>query len=543
MKKRFIFACMVWLFVFLIYNNNYGYCKSEEDHYIRVGLKRASNVNNYIGVKGKDSFEIGYLNDEDSFAAVIDNFSNNDFYIQFDEYYNYNDGKHIRITENTENTDCGPIHLEIKKEFKSYEDVQNYIKNNKKNGVKLYPAYDGEFKVWCGQFRSVNEANKYKSKLKYLNKSLNVINNDKFRVLFIDQEEILLAFNLDQNLFICSKEKSDIPLVNVDDKKYRGYITFTYNDGELIPINYIKLNEYLYGVVAKEISSTWPIESIKAQAVAARNYAIIYMGKNTYSGYDLDDTQNNQAYEGYGLEKTIINKAVDETKNIVVKYKGKIVPTYYHSTSGGHTENSENIWENYVGYLRGVEDYFSLGSPNDSWELILKKEEIDQILKENEYDIGSVENIKILESSEYGRVLQLLIQGTKDSIVFNKGKARLVFGTRKLKSNWFDIYSDADVCVFNPDTNEIEKSRINNMSILSEDKKSKSKKNNKKYYVMDGEQIKAIPNNANEYTILGRGWGHGLGMSQWGSKTMAEQGYSYKEILSHYYTDITIEHE
>ncbi|WDV47536.1 SpoIID/LytB domain-containing protein [Clostridiaceae bacterium M8S5] len=511
MNKRFVFTCLL---VFLMVTS-VSYCKDIDNNYIKVGLKRATNDNNSINIVCEDITTVGQLDSDGNFTNIIDNLNINNFNVQIDKY----------------------LHIEIKKDFRSYEEAVDFVNSNKRNGINLFIVYDGNFKVWCNKFNDISNAKSYESKLDYINHSKKVVNGSGTRMILIDNNQnIRFAYNLKEKLYLKNTTVNKISVIGVTGKKYRGYISFGNKEGLLIPINTLKLNEYLYGVVAKEISSTWPIESIKAQAVAARNYGAMYIGKGKAGEYDLDDTQNSQSYEGYSFEKAIINKAIDDTKDVVIKYKGEIVPTYYHSNSGGHTEDSENVWGGYEGYIRGVEDEFSIGSPSDTWELVLNKEQINEKLLASGYDLGAIKNIEIIEASKYGRVQQLLIEGSKDKAILIKGKARLVFGTTKIKSAWFEVSGGQDSYVFDVNSGQITKTAVDNKKILNS-------KGNNDIYIYDGNETIRLENGSGKYTFTGKGYGHGIGMSQWGSKAMAEQGYDYKAILKHYYTDITIVQE
>jgi len=278
------------------------------------------------------------------------------------------------------------------------------------------------------------------------------------------------------------------------------------------------------------------MEALKAQAVAARNYTIINMGKHNGNGFDLCSTTHCQAYKGYSKEHERTNIAVEETKNRLLYYGEKLATTFYHSSSGGHTENSENVWNDEIPYIRGVDDPFSLGSPNDSWILELDKGEIKKKLEENNMNIGDIIDINIIETSEFGRALKVEFSGTKGKVVLEKEKVRYLFGTSSLKSIWYNIKTDSDINIYDVTTDSIKVKRPAGLSIISTTGQRTVKPANEKI------SIKGLFNVANyniipyNYIFDGKGWGHGLGMSQYGAKGMAESGYNYVEILEYYYT-------
>lgn len=138
---------------------------------------------------------------------------------------------------------------------------------------------------------------------------------------------------------------------------YRGNIII-YNTGKgLTVINEVDLETYIRGVVPSEMPSSWNIEAHKAQAIAARSYAIANLGKRAKSGYDLKDTPEDQAYGGASAETIRTNEAVNETKGQVLVYGNKVIPAYYHSSSGGYTINSGAVWYKDLPFVKSVPSY------------------------------------------------------------------------------------------------------------------------------------------------------------------------------------------
>ena len=138
---------------------------------------------------------------------------------------------------------------------------------------------------------------------------------------------------------------------------YRGEFIVINNNGSLTVVNNIPLEEYILGVVPSEMPSKWNIEALKAQAIAARSYAIANRGKRASRGYDLKDTPEDQAYGGASSETSATNSAVAQTKGIVVTYNKKIIPAYYSASAGGHTVNSGEIWNKDLPFLRSVPSF------------------------------------------------------------------------------------------------------------------------------------------------------------------------------------------
>lgn len=138
---------------------------------------------------------------------------------------------------------------------------------------------------------------------------------------------------------------------------YRGALIVENRGGNIVVINDLPLEDYILGVVPSEMPSKWNYEALKAQAIAARSYAIANRGKRASRGYDLKDTPEDQAYGGASSETYSTNKAVIETKGIVVTYNKKVIPAYYSASAGGHTVNSGQVWNKDLPYLRAVPSF------------------------------------------------------------------------------------------------------------------------------------------------------------------------------------------
>lgn len=253
--------------------------------------------------------------------------------------------------------------------------------------------------------------------------------------------------------------------------KYLGSFSFKVDSGKILPINSIFIEDYLKGVVSFEMSDSFPIEALKAQAVAARNYAFSRVGYCTLKGYDFDDTTNYQVYGGYNEAYKNVIAAVDSTKGQTLLYNDKLVETLYGSSDGGYTEDAINVWGNPTPYLISKPDsYDTQGWPYGN--VVLSNSQIDTILKTKKYLTSTDTFVKLDLSSitRYisGRVSNINViyvnsTGTSVTLPITMDKARTFLG---LPSSNYTVTYDP--------------------TILS-------------------------------YTFSGKGNGHGLGMSQIGA--------------------------
>lgn len=543
-KKLFIINFFI---VFALLFSIHVHASPEAPERIRIGLNYNS-VTDIININSTSPTLITILNGEENPVSLSIS-KPIKFSIRSDGYYNIvkSEIKKIQYIKAVkyEGKLLGPYHIQIGDNCPDYESANKLLSKIKSSIPDSYLVYDGDWKVWTGLFLDEKECKEnisvYQSK--YSSFTYKIVEPDANRVQVIDdRDSSVLMIYKNQEINIRPVDESNVNnLLEFNGTKYRGSICIrTQENGSLSVINDIALDEYLYSVVGSEVNSSWHEEALKAQAVAARNYAIINMGKHNDEGFNLCSTTHCQAYKGYAKEHERTNLAVDETKNKLLYYGDQLATTFYHSSSGGHTENSEDIWSDKVPYLRGVEDPYSLGSPNDSWILELNKAEIKKKLEENNMNIGEIIDINIIETSEYGRVTKIDFIGTEGKVTLEKEKIRYLFGTSNLKSIWYDIKTDSDINIYDVSTNSIQINRPTGLNVISALGSSTIKPANGKISVkglFDVENYDIIPNT---YTFNGKGWGHGLGMSQYGAKGMAEKGYNYIEILEYYYTGTNV---
>lgn len=354
-----------------------------------------------------------------------------------------------------------------------------------------------------------------------------------------------LTFESNSNSKTFDVDKDGIVIATLDDEEYIKYngieyrgelVLYRFSDSDITVVNVVDLEEYLYGVVPKEMSAGHPLEALKAQAVAARTYACDSVGKYKKWNFDVTNTTSDQAYGGVNAEKSDTTKAIDKTAGEVVTYNGKIVFTPFFSTSAGYTEASENVWNSALPHLVSVSDEYQLKDASyASWKVTYTKDEIEELLKDKK--IGELVSVNIVEKSPSNAILKLEFIGTKDTYTIEKERVRTFFN---LRSQFYNLITNNTVAVIgaNGITTEKALSEVryavgNKTKKISTDLSNvvlKGNKNEKKYSLI-----------CDEYVFDGSGWGHGVGMSQNGAIGMAKEGFTYDEILKWYYTDIEIE--
>lgn len=465
--------------------------------------------------------------------------------IRRDEYYKVFKGEESEINyvraAKYEGEVIGPYHIQIGDTYSDIEMARHILNRFSSITPAVFLVYDGGWKVWSQLYLDESEClNQIKNMQNEISDTgYSVVYPDKKRIQILDDAtgKLILLINSEEKVKVTpTAVKGKVSAFQFKGKKYRGSITMqSLAESDVTLINELLLDEYLYSVVPSEMQSSWPLEALKAQAVAARNYAMATMGKHNDKGFDLCSGEHCQAYKGMDQEVSSSTEAVNATKGKIITYDGKLVTAFYHSTSGGHTENSENVWGTKTDYIRGVDDKYSIGSPYDNWTLDMDKAALKEKLIQANEDLGEIIDIRILEVSEYGRVQRLEVEGTKETKVYEKEKVRGIIGTSTLKSIWYKLKTDADIFVRGSLLGGSQQDRTSRMYVVSAAGKSKVGNATKKVSVKGISSAKAYNAVPSIYTFEGKGYGHGLGMSQYGAKGMAEAGNNYEKILEYYY--------
>lgn len=270
----------------------------------------------------------------------------------------------------------------------------------------------------------------------------------------------------------------------VNGNRYRGKIEIARNGNKIKVINIIELEEYLYGVLKNEMSDKAPIESLKAQAVIARTFALANLKKHEKKdGYNLCPKIHCQVYKGMDTETDNVIKAVNDTNGQILTYNGVVAETFYYAWCAGVTASSKLVWGREFSYLTEIYDPFCKKKyPNDEWKWTLSLNEIKDILNRNGQNIGDISSIQSGSKATGGRVNEIIITHTNGISTISANKFRLLAGSDKIWSTIFTIIS-----------------------------------------------------NGNRVTFQGKGKGHGVGLCQRGAVAMGELGYNYKQILGFYY--------
>ncbi len=288
-------------------------------------------------------------------------------------------------------------------------------------------------------------------------------------------------------------------LLVLNQRRYRGSLLLRPQGEGLQAINRLPLEPYLMGVVGSEMPNSWPQAALRAQAVASRTYVLQQL--RPQAPFDVKATVASQVYKGVEAESTAVRQAVTSTEGKVLLHGQQLINAVFHSSSGGATENSGDLWNRQLPYLVSVPDFDS-ASPVSRWEKALEPEDLRQSFKE----IGGAVSIEPLQTSPTGRLRRAKVIGPGGELVLTGSELRQRLGLRSTLVHF--SFEPADR--INPQTQG---------------------------QGQPAPVVASIPEPSSSLRLMvrGRGYGHGVGMSQWGAYALALRGKSYEDILRHYY--------
>lgn len=538
--KAITFVVIGLTTLFILNSTVFAYALPER---IRVGLEYKYKEVDTVPITN-DRIEIGIENNEE-FCSETEISSRNGFAVSMPS------GKTI---------DANEFYGNYSEAIRASEDL------TKMWGYDAVPAYVGK-KLWgiylCGV--ADNQA-------KYVADDVtgSVISSSSNLMVLKDGKDIVMAFN---EIYpqISHGDSSDV--ITLSDRSYRGIVEFgRYTGNKITAVNVVDMDEYLYGVVPSEMPPSWEKEALKAQAVAARSYAATSMAVHQKSGYNVCDNTNCQVYIGYNQEKAATNRAVDETSGIAAYYNGQPINAVFCSSSGGSTDDAGNVWTYDIAYLKAVPEINETGV--STWTRAFTAEQMKTILAGKNINIGTIKNMEITSAGAYGRVQEVTITGSNGTKVLTKEETRTIFsGTSEgsLKSRMYTINGAGGGNITNTTTTKsatvsvqnkasVTQIDLENSYILGSSSNLVSGGKISAPHAIAGENIvseieakittsKTVNNSTSPigtvapgtFVFTGKGLGHGVGMSQYGANGMAQQGYTYDEILKYYYTGITVE--
>ncbi|GAU78565.1 SpoIID/LytB domain-containing protein [Fusibacter sp. 3D3] len=595
MAKKYKSMILTIIIVGLCLNSSIGMSLTSVKNMVDVGLIYGANNTYPVGLSAADGFAFGLYQDQ-YFNKLVDLSNYNALTLYKDGFYSEQGILDETSSAYYQNGSVkGGYHIGIGQSASSYEAILNDYMTYKAANPQVYINCEKGWQLAVGSFvdRASANASLAGYQAQFPNVSLTIMEPNKNRVMIYGGDMPLMAYDTSEGAYALKTSVFELKEV-----KYRNSIRVLRQSGsDFTVINRVTMSEYLYGVLPKEMSGDWPLEALKAQAITASNFVYTSGAKHAALGFDVCTTTDCQVYGGYSVEKPTSNQAVDLTVGIGLYYQDALASCYYHSNSGGETDDISQIWSGDLPYVKGVVDGYSLNAPNATWKLELSTSEIQQKLEAAGYQIGTLTDIRIQERTDHGRVTKLDFVGTSGTATLLKEKARSVLGYTVLKSMSFSFnptFTDYQYVDASKVTSPVATSRggttTQRQTIVVSTSNGKSEVALDNLYAITGQGISLVEGSAahdgtkvssivtnvtstvpestqavatqtavtqtqasilptgsqfikesnvnvssGTVTFYGRGYGHGLGMSQWGAKKMAEMGFTFDQILTHYY--------
>lgn len=339
-------------------------------------------------------------------------------------------------------------------------------------------------------------------------------------------------------LYLHALEGKSSPKVN--QRAYKGYLQVLAGNTKLLVVNYVDLEQYLASVLPAKTMVVWPDEGIKAQAVAARSYALYMRQQNAHKSYDLLAVDEELPYEGTGprVEKAGVTKLIAATQGQhLVDARGSVIQAVSTSSSGGCTEAAAGAWGREVPYLQAVED-FDNDSPEYRWQHVATPALLEGQLAQRGYVVGRLNSVRLSplddmgdDRTATGRVRYLILTGTSGTL---KITGEELVGIIGLPSTLFDVETGTPP----PETLKVPIEDRYGFEVGSKDIDIKVKEDERPVWNKLLRSYHMLSGGKNEKLIFhGRGNGRGLGLSAWGARGMvnANETITYRQILEHYY--------
>ena len=370
--------------------------------------------------------------------------------------------------------------------------------------------------------------------------------------------------------------------MNVRYRYYRGIIEAGRHTGSgITPVNIVNIEEYLKSVVPSEMPANWHMEALKAQTIAARSFTFVRRGSHNHLGYELCDTVFSQVYSGINMEHERSTHAVLATAGLLAWHGNEIILATYFSSSGGATENSEYVWQQAVPYLRGVSDRFEIGARE--WERSFTMTDINRFATNAGIRIGNINSVSLYHAPN-GRVRRLTLHGSNGTHFIEREAIRTFFniseygslpsrnfvmiggnyaGTTTVRNQVYNQPVSRGLAFLSGTNN---RASIVPTHFYTLDEQGNSVRQTQYLtiigldnipdfedyipnipvvpapYVPDPTITSIVITRSNGYSLnfVGRGWGHGVGMSQFGANSMAQLGFDHVAILQHYFSGVEI---
>jgi len=537
----------------------------ELPEFLRVGLYFGSNARANMRITSPDGLRLGFY-EGTQFTPIWQTSGN--VIIRKDTHFAASAAGVNGIAEvGAGAAQWGPFHVQYFANVPIYQ-AQARIDELAAHGIHAYVAVIGlATHIWGGTHVSYVAASAAAASSPIPGASVAPVSDRRINVMCAERMETVLVFgHMTLGLGVRPVpediENQRFHIYTASQLNYRGGLDFIRLDGgDMTVTNVVHLEHYLYHVVPREMPATWPIEALKAQAVAARNFAVSAGDRHREMPFNLCNTVHCQVYLGTTPEIASAVQAVNETRGQVLLFNGVPARVFYSSSFGGPSDYSQNVWMQAIPYLVPVSNHYenTENINNGVWTNTMTVQQVTDRMNARGQGVGTVTNIEVLETTRAGNVLRVRVTGTQGYRDILREQARIAFAPATL-SQRFAVARGGQgpsvLAVPNIDGGTSGGVTATQTIHTIDGSGNVSATNRQNIYVMTGSglqtrnlgataqppqsggniaYITAYGTDPNVFYFAGRGWGNPVGMSQFGALGMANAGYTFDQILTHFF--------
>lgn len=549
MKKRLVMLIALCLAtVFALPAPSARAATLPENQNIRIGLYYGSNAlpgANLLNSTGS-GYRLGYYNDALEFQTLASTAETAISVVKTQNVYYFpllSDGFQGYTDAQTSEIAVGCYHIQLPGSYATYEETMAAIAASGVAGA--FPAWiNGTYYVRTGAYLDADAVNAANAALGIEGTTVVGTSTGGVSVVKTGTAQILFQFDGGSQIALGVLPGLDDSVKTTTwfkGRKYFGGFRFErIGGGNLTVVNILYLEDYVNCVISQEMSNSWPVEALKAQACCARTYAA-RLNRHAAYHFDLCATVDCQAYPGAGQIGANTTQAVEETAGMYVWYGDELAETYYYSSNGGASEDVRNIWNSNVDlpYLCGVVDPYEATVADKiylyNWTYTFTSDKLTEKMRASGRNCAQIVNLYVSAYTDLGNVRSItLVDANGDSWSFYGSNATTFLGVRSIR---FNISGGGTYYV----NDGAQLSGISGAYAIGGDGTTSQITTGTMPYVITGSGVEQLPASSSDtFTVTGSGWGHNVGMSQWGAYAMSLQGFTYDQILKFYYPGVEI---
>lgn len=515
---------------------------------VRVGISYGSSAVTAANAYAQYGYDIGYYNDNNVFVSNA--YISNTFISAAKDATVYVDGSTVKDTPSSSATRFGAYHLQLEPSFSSYNDAKNYADSidakllSAGYDIEVFPAsYNEIYYVRIEHYSTLeyakNDIDKFSS---VLGVSLTAVGASDRAVTFIDMNSphIICEFEYSNRWVAVTPHQngSTVTYIRNGSYNYAGGFEYRRSSGANITfINVVDLKNYIMGVLPYEMSGSYPLEALRAQAICARCYYLGSYNKHSSYGFNVCASTDCQVYRGVGSVNERITQAVESTEGMILVYGNTLVTTYFYSSNGGSSEDNSNVWggTQYPYYKAVPDDMEELTTANyGKWSSTVSKKDMNSLAAK--YGLSDINDIYVSKYTDAGNVYEVTLVDSngKTYAISQCDRVRTALSAY-VKSARFTISTNSKLYI---NDTSVSKS-IHSMYVIDKSGTAKEIGSGGNTYVITSDGKHVMPT-ADTFVFTGTGWGHSVGMSQLGARGRANAGWTGERIVEYYFTDTQV---